>query len=187
MRSAEAPSVAPASRPAVVPALEPPAGPRAGWLDGRRAWLTVAVTLVLEVGLVIGFAIVYKPFDLEIYLFGGQAVTHGLRLYLLQSHGNWFTYPPFAAALFTPLAALPSVVVRVAWELATVGAFIWCCAVTLKLAGYRPSRTGLLAVAAGGLLLEPVYHTLYLGQVTCSCWPWCSPTSGWSRAGAMRG
>jgi alpha-1,2-mannosyltransferase len=121
--------------------------------------------LTLEVGLVIGFAAVYRPFDLDIYLFGGRAVSHGLRLYLVQSDGNWYTYPPFAAALFTPLAALPSLVVRVTWELASVAAFGWCCAITLKLAGYRPSRTALLAVVAGGLLLEPVYHTLYLGQV----------------------
>jgi hypothetical protein len=37
--------------------------------------------------------------------------------------------------------------------------------ITLKLAGYRPSRTVLAAVVAMGLMLEPMYHTLYLGQV----------------------
>lgn len=169
MLTARVPAAA-VSRPASLgsgPAASPESGPAAGpsWLHGRRFRLAVAITLTLEVGLVIGFAAVYRPFDLQIYLWGGQAVTHGLRLYLVQSHGNWFTYPPFAAALFAPLAALPSLVVRLAWELASVGAFTWCCVVTLKLAGYRPSRTVLLAMVAGGLVLEPVYHTLYLGQV----------------------
>jgi Glycosyltransferase family 87 len=136
-----------------------------GWLQGRGGALTIATALSLEVGLVVGFAAVYQPFDLAIYLWGGRAVTHGLRLYLSLAHGNWFTYPPFAAALFTPLAALPSLLVRLGWELTTVGAFAWCCTITLKLAGCRPSRTGWLAVVAAGLTLEPVYHTLYLGQV----------------------
>lgn len=139
------------------------AGPR--WLRSRRGQLAVAIALALEAGLVAGFAVVYRPFDLEIYLWGGRAVSHGPRLYLEQAQGNWFTYPPYAAAVFNPLAALPAVVVRLAWELASVGAFAWCCAVTLKLAGYRSSRTVLLATVAAGLVLEPVYHTLYLGQV----------------------
>jgi Glycosyltransferase family 87 len=161
VRTIEADRVPAATRAAV----EPDAASSPSWLYSRRARLIVGIVLTLEIGLVIGFAAVYRPFDLQIYLWGGRAVTHGSQLYLVQSHGNWFTYPPFAAALFTPLAALPSVVVRLAWELATVAAFAWCCVLTLKLAGYRPTRTLVLAMVAAGLVLEPVYHTLYLGQV----------------------
>jgi alpha-1,2-mannosyltransferase len=123
------------------------------------------VTVALQLAVVAGFAIVYRPFDLQIYLWGGEAVTHGLRLYLAQSHANFFTYPPFAAALFTPFAVLPPVVVGVVWELGSVVAFAAACVLTLWLAGYRPNLTIVLAMVAGGLLLEPVYHTLYLGQV----------------------
>ena len=164
-------AAATAAEAAADPEKGPDAGPAAGlaaatrWLRGHPARLAVAIALTLQVGLVVGFAAVYRPFDLRIYLWGGQAVTHGLRLYLAQSQGNWFTYPPFAAALFAPLAALPSLVMRLGWELASVAAFAWCCQVTLKLAGYRPSRTVRLGVVAAGLTLEPVYHTLYLGQV----------------------
>ena len=136
------------------PATAPDAPPRERWLRGRPARLTVAIALSLEIGLVIGFATVYRPFDLQIYLWGGRAVSQGLRLYLVRSHGNWFTYPPFAAALFAPLAAIPSVVARLGWELASVGAFAWCCVITLKLTGYRASRTAVLAVLAAGLLLD---------------------------------
>jgi alpha-1,2-mannosyltransferase len=121
--------------------------------------------VLLEIALVAGFSVIYRPFDLEIYLWGGRAVTSGTRLYLVQTHGTWFTYPPFAAALLTPLAAGPAVAVRLAWELASVAALGWACVVTLRLAGYRPGRTIVVAMVAAGLLLEPVYHTLYLGQV----------------------
>jgi len=139
--------------------------PAGGLLDSRRIRRAVYAVLVLELGLVIGFAAVYRPFDLNIYLWGGRAVTQGLRLYLVAAYRNWFTYPPFAAALFTPIAAIPALVTRLVWELASVAAFAWACWLALKLAGVRPSRTGLLAMIAAGLLLEPVYHTLYLGQV----------------------
>jgi hypothetical protein len=35
----------------------------------------------------------------------------------------------------------------------------------VKLAGYRPTRILILAMVAAAFLLEPMYHTLYLGQV----------------------
>jgi hypothetical protein len=135
------------------------------WLQSLRGRRTIYTVLVLEIGLVIGFVSVYRPFDLNIYLWGGRAVTQGMRLYLVQSHANWFTYPPFSAALFTPLASIPAFIVRLVWELTSVAALAWACVLSLKLAGYRPSRTVVLAMVAGGFLLEPVYHTLYLGQV----------------------
>ncbi len=59
----------------------------------RRAAYAV---LVVEVALVIGFVAVYRPFDLNIYLWVGRAVPHGLRLYMVKADANWFTYPPFA-------------------------------------------------------------------------------------------
>ncbi len=88
-----------------------------------------------------------------------------MRLYLVLAHANWFTYPPFAALIFTPLTAIPAFVVRMCWELASVGAIGWACVNTVKLAGYRPTRILILAMVAAAFLLEPMYHTLYLGQV----------------------
>jgi hypothetical protein len=132
---------------------------------GRRARFVGYGCVLAELGLVIGFAIAYRPFDLSIYLWGGRAVTHGMRLYLVAPRANWFTYPPFAAAVFTPLAALPPIVVDVAWEVASVTALAWSCVIALKLADWRPSRAMVAAVVGASLLLEPMYHTLYLGQV----------------------
>jgi len=154
-------------------ALQPAGSPSAGRLLGllekmlrtRRARKLAYSVVLLEVAAVIGFAIAYRPFDLNIYLWGGRAVTEGSRLYLVQAHANWFTYPPFAAALFVPLAGLPTVIVVLAWELATVAAFAWACVLSVRLSGCRPSKAAVAAIVGAGLLLEPVYHTLFLGQV----------------------
>ncbi|HEU5419024.1 MAG TPA: glycosyltransferase 87 family protein [Streptosporangiaceae bacterium] len=131
---------------------------------GRKHALTAA--LAAEIAVVVCFAIVYNPFDLNVYLWGGHAITGDARLYLDQVSRHWFTYPPFAAMLMMPLASLPQVLARVGWELATVAALAWSCLLTLRLAGRRrPSRLVLAGVLAGALTLEPVYHTLFLGQV----------------------
>jgi hypothetical protein len=75
------------------------------WLASRRVRRGAVAILLLELALLIGFVVVYRPFDLNIYLWGGRAVEHGQRLYLVQADANWFTYPPFAATLFTPTTA----------------------------------------------------------------------------------
>jgi alpha-1,2-mannosyltransferase len=139
--------------------------PFSAWQEDQRVRRAIYVLVALELGLVIGFAAVYQPFDLNIYLWGGHAVLHGMRLYLVLAHANWFTYPPFAALIFTPLTATPTFIVRMCWELASVGAIGWACVNTVKLAGYRPTRILILAMVAAAFLLEPMYHTLYLGQV----------------------
>ena len=134
-------------------------------VETRRGRTLAYAVVLLEVAVVIGFAIAYRPLDLNIYLWGGRAVREASRLYLVQAHANWFTYPPFAAALFVPLAALPAAVVVPAWELATVAAFTWACVLSLRLADSRLSKATVAAVVGAGLLLEPAYHTLFLGQV----------------------
>jgi Glycosyltransferase family 87 len=131
--------------------------------QGHR--VTVYTLLTLSVGLVAGFAIVYHPFDFDVYRWGGQAVSEGMRLYLDQDGAVWFTYPPFAAILFIPIADMPAVISRLAWELASVAALIYASFITLKLAGYRVSWTVTVATFVIGMTLEPMYHTLFLGQI----------------------
>jgi Glycosyltransferase family 87 len=141
------------------------AAPAWRWLASRRVRRAALAVLTLEVALVIGFVAVYRPFDLTIYLWGGHAVTHGLRLYLVQAYANWFTYPPFAAAVFTPLTGLPGIIARLAWELGSVAALGWASVLTVRLAGFRPTRWVIVSMVAAAFLLEPMYHTLFLGQV----------------------
>jgi Glycosyltransferase family 87 len=135
------------------------------WLARPRVRRAVWALLAAEIVTVAVFSIVYRPFDLNIYLWGGRAVRHGLRLYSVKPDHNWFTYPPFSASLFTPLDAVPQVLVQLLWGLGTIAAIAWCSLICLRLAGYRPSRTEVAAVTVAGVTLEPVYHTLFLGQI----------------------
>ena len=41
--------------------------------------------------------------------------------------GHWFTYSPFAAIVFVPIAALPLAVARVGWDLVSVVALAYSC------------------------------------------------------------
>jgi hypothetical protein len=132
-----------------------------------RRWVAPAIygALAVEVALIVWFAATYNALDFYIYTLGGRAVTRDTRLYLVQLAAHWFTYTPFAAMLFTPIAAIPIVIARVMWELASVVAFASACMTTLKLAGHRASRTAVAAVVVAGLLLEPMWHSLFLGQI----------------------
>ncbi|WP_165978374.1 glycosyltransferase 87 family protein [Actinomadura darangshiensis] len=127
---------------------------------GMKRW--VPLVLALEALGIIVFSAAYDSLDFRIYWLGGHAITEGTDLYQAQLADHWFTNTPFMAALFTPLADLPLPPARMLWQLASLAAFIWACATTLKLAGREVS---LVLVAAAGLLLEPVWHTFFLGQV----------------------
>src|SRR5437660_467774 len=48
---------------------------------------------------------------------------------------------------------------------ASVAALAWSCAATFRLAGWRVRWPAIAAAVAIGLTLEPMYHTLYLGQI----------------------
>ncbi len=133
---------------------------------GRR-WVTPAVygVLAVELAVVIVFAATYNALDFRIYMWGGHAVLDDSRLYLALAYGHWFTYSPFAAIVFVPVAALPLAVARVLWDLVSVVALAYSCILVLKLAGYRPSRLMIAGVVAAAMALDPVWETLFLGQI----------------------
>jgi hypothetical protein len=148
------------------PAREPSPWWRRGRLPRGRWMVAGALALLLaETGLAVWFAATHDLYDLKVYLWGGHAVGHDTQLYTAQTMSKWFTYPPFAAILFAAFAAVPVTLVKVGWELASIAAFAAACVTTVRLAGWRVSTTQLAALVAGGLLLEPMRHTLYLGQV----------------------
>lgn len=121
--------------------------------------------LGVELAVVIAFAATYNALDFRIYMWGGHAVLHDDRLYLALADGHWFTYSPFAAIVFVPVAALPLAVARVGWDLVSVVALAYSCVLITKLAGYRPSRIMVAGVVAAAMALDPVYETLFLGQI----------------------
>jgi alpha-1,2-mannosyltransferase len=135
------------------------------WLAKRWVARAVYGVLLAEVGVLIWFALSFKAIDFVVYMWGGHAVSHGTQLYLGSSSGNYFTYPPLAAALFAPVALLPSALGQLLWELASVAALAVAARAMLKLARWQPTRPEIAALTAVSLLLEPVYHTLFNGQI----------------------
>ena len=103
---------------------------------GRR-WVTPVVygVLGLELAAVIVFAATYNALDFRIYMWGGHAVLHDNRLYLALAYGHWFTYSPFAAIVFVPLATLPLAVARVGWDLVSVAALAYSCVIITQARG----------------------------------------------------
>ncbi|MEU5977142.1 glycosyltransferase 87 family protein [Streptomyces sp. NPDC047315] len=113
------------------------------------------------------------PFDLRVYWEASPQVLSG-RLYdfRLAPSGLPFTYPPFAAVVFLPLSYVPWPVAVVGWHLLSLGALtvIVVCAGRLlpETAGMGHRGLGrdrVMLWVAGCLWLEPVRHTLDLGQV----------------------
>jgi alpha-1,2-mannosyltransferase len=135
--------------------------------DARKRWVAPLVYAVLgvELAVVIGFAATYNALDFRIYMWGGHAVLHDSRLYSALAYGHWFTYSPFAAAVYVPVAALPLALARVLWDLVSMAALAYSCVITLKIAGYHPSRLVAAAVTAAAVALDPVYQTVFLGQI----------------------
>ncbi len=133
----------------------------------RRRWLAPVVygVLGLELAVVIVFAATYNALDFRIYMWGGHAVTGDSRLYLTLAYGHWFTYAPFAAIVFVPVAALPLAVARVGWDLVSVAALAYSCTRILQIAGYRPTRIMVAGFVAAAMALDPVWETLFLGQI----------------------
>jgi hypothetical protein len=134
---------------------------------GGKRWVAPAVygLLGLELAGVITFAALYNALDFRIYMWGGHAVLSDARLYAAQAYGHWFTYSPFAAIVFVPIAAIPLTLARVLWDLVSLAALAYSCVIVLRLAGYRPTRLMGAGVTAAAIALDPVYQTLFLGQI----------------------
>jgi alpha-1,2-mannosyltransferase len=131
-------------------------------------------------------AALLKGFDLRVYLGGAQqALSHPGRLYAWTYDGRpgiQFTYPPFAALLFTaglalPFTALMSLVTAV--SVLALAVTIW---IAFRELGWRGTRRpgATLLVAGLALWTEPVQRALFLGQVEIMLmalvtWDLCQP------------
>ncbi|PWW64543.1 alpha-1,2-mannosyltransferase [Actinokineospora spheciospongiae] len=142
----------------------------------RRAALSVFPALCVVAGIV-GWALGWHlGVDNAVYRSGAVALLHGEPLYdamSLSAEPSWarlpFTYPPTAALLFIPLALVPT---QVAWGiLGAITVASLTAVVRLSIAALPdrprwmdPDRTTVvLGIALLGL--EPVWRTLFLGQI----------------------
>lgn len=142
------------------PAARCAAGASAGSVARVKRW--APFVLAAEVLGIVVFSAAYDSLDFRIYWLGGHVMTDGSRLYRDQLAGHYFTNTPFMAALFAPLAALPLLLARMLWQLSSLAAFAWACALTVRMAG---RRIPLVVAVAAGLLLQPVWQSFFLGQV----------------------
>jgi len=110
--------------------------------------------------------------DTEVYRMGGAAVLHGGSLYRLRAGALPFTYPPFAAVVFTVLAAIPRDAAVALLTAASTVALPVMLYLALRLprpggpaAAGRLSWAVALAVAAAAIWLDPATAALGYGQV----------------------
>lgn len=102
--------------------------------------------------------------DARVYWWGGQQAAGGGALYAPGARYS-FTYPPFAAALFSLAARGPEGALAAVITAASIGALAVLCALSLGAAGVRRRPETVFAVTALALLTWPVTYTLRLGEV----------------------
>jgi alpha-1,2-mannosyltransferase len=138
----------------------PAAGRPKAWAAALSAMVATAVSVWL--------ACSYQD-DFHVYMAGA----HGLfsaALYSQSTRGDLFTYPPFAALVFVPLAWPPSTTAaQVVWALLNEAALL--ALLTIVIRAVRPDlprrwrRLWALGLTAPALLLDPVLLAVRHGQV----------------------
>lgn len=155
--------------------------------DGRTGLLiagAAAFAVVLAGWLAYSYArpgwYTFYPADLVIYRDGGLIIRHvsppysGKYSYPLY---DWhavdkdslqFTYTPFSAVFFAVVSFIPWSVLPRLTEVANLAFLMIASWFTMDGLGYRDRRVkagGMLAGTAAGLLIEPVFRTIFLGQI----------------------
>ncbi len=106
--------------------------------------------------------------DIGVYLHGGDAVLSGESPYaeLAPVTDLPFTYPPIAAFLFAPLAALPQPLAVGLWQAGILAGAGVAFAVLLRgQLGRSPQAWLVVGVTAAAFLTEPFYATFGYGQI----------------------
>lgn len=144
---------------------------RQSTVSGRTTlWraLLVIVPLAAAVTVLFTHGISYVGTDVDVYRGGSAAVLAGSPLYdFVSALGLPFTYPPFAALIFTPMALVPPAVGAAAWaalSLCAMEVAIWL--VAGKLGATDPATRLRWTVITSVLMLPlcPIGFHLWAGQ-----------------------
>ena len=136
-------------------------------LSSPRVLLTAAVLGLAGLALAVP-ALWADTIDLQVYRAGGQAVLDGGSLYGGPVWGPLpFTYTPFAAVLFTPLAWLTAGGVTPVIAVVNVLLLVGCAVRCWRAADAGRRHALVLTGGTAGLLMatEAVHATVFLGQV----------------------
>ncbi len=139
------------------------------WRGGRLVPVAVVLASLVAVALYVlpglGAPGAHWPlWDVRVYWWGGQQAARGGALYAPGAPVS-FTYPPFAALLFSLFAGLPIGVLKGVLAAASGVALVVLCGLALAAAGVRPRPATVFALSAAALLTWPVAYTLHLGEV----------------------
>jgi alpha-1,2-mannosyltransferase len=171
------------------------------WL---RPWLIVGVA-IFAIGLAGYLAFTFTepavrwsyPVDLHVYRFSGFIARHIGPTYDPRRASplyDWpgylelpFTYPPFAAVIFTVLTYVPWAVLpdlSIGLTILALLAAVWTTVRALGVRDWSRAAGVTLLVTGVSLWLEPVQRTLYLGQVevvlmALILWDLCQPDRRW--------
>jgi alpha-1,2-mannosyltransferase len=174
-----------AAGPDIVTAVQPdasetPAGTRAPGTRLVRAGAAAFAAVI--VGWLVFNAVngALNEVDLTVYRDGGLIIRHVGPYYDPRAYAplyDWggfsslalkFTYPPFAAVVFSAVSVLPWVALAVSSVAVNVAALLAALWFTYGALGYRDRTVRLgatLLAAAVTFWLQPVVRTIYLGQV----------------------
>lgn len=140
------------------------------------------------------------PIDFAVYRTGGLHVVQGIDLYVRQSANlaitgfgrsyvllSTFSYPPFSALTFVPLAAVPAWVGALVWELGSLAALLALIGISFRPLLDHSRHRWLVwgAVAAVAIITTPVTDTLFFGQI--NLFILFLVVADWTRAGRWRG
>ena len=174
-------------------------------LSGRKGWLLAAGLMAFAVTIALYIMLIathshnwwIEPVDLRVYREGGGSVRHIAPWYNSHSTAplySWphrytlkFTYPPFAALVFTILSVPTLPVMERLWVAINIVALLAAIWATFGGLGYRNWRVragAMLLVAAVVFWTEPVQRTLFLGQIelvllALVMWDLCQPDRRW--------
>ena len=102
--------------------------------------------------------------DVRVYWWGGQQAARGGTLYAPGARYS-FTYPPFAAVIFSVAARAPEGALAAVITAGSVGALAAFCTLALGAAGVQRRPGTVFATSALALLTWPVAYTLHLGEI----------------------
>jgi alpha-1,2-mannosyltransferase len=169
------------------------------------SWLLAigAAAFAVALAVYVGYATTHpsklwiEPVDLRVYTDGGLIVRHlaplyhahlSSPLYSRPVNGQLqFTYPPFAALVFTVLSLFPFTLLTKIAIAVNVAALLATIEMTFGGLGYPRGRARMgasLLLAAALFWTEPVQRTLWLGQIelvlmALIIWDQCQPDRRW--------
>ncbi|MGE5698283.1 MAG: glycosyltransferase family 87 protein [Candidatus Sericytochromatia bacterium] len=138
----------------------------------RRAWQRAAWVIGSLVGAAMCSWYVVQAatgylMDLSVFRDAGRALTHNLPLYehFSSSSGFLFIYPPFAAVLFAPMAAVPQYPLQIGWSAFNLFLLWWILRTILARLRVRSPNWTAMAALGPALVLEPIRSNFSFGQV----------------------